>query len=107
MKTTDQYPMRTIFSVKIQLIVLILVLIPIGTTLAETPQKNSVNQELPTVSYIIPWKSPPMNKITGKPLESLTNKDVLQPLDREVFQRQLRYYNLFKDEYKNQSEIKP
>ncbi len=74
---------------------------------AETPNKNPVNHELPTVSYIIPWKSPPMSKIAGKPLESLTNKDVLQPLDREVFQRQLKYYSLFKNEHIKQGETKP
>ncbi len=88
-------------------LLLILLLAPFSSSFAnDTPGKNSINHELPTVSYIIPWKSPPMSKIAGKPLESLTNKDVLQPLDREVFQRQLKYYNLFKNEYINQDVTK-
>ncbi len=102
----QQYSIQTCFYKKMYAL-LILVLIPFNSSFAETPQKSSTNTELPTVSYIIPWKSPPMSKISGKPLESLANKDVLQPLDREVFQRQLKYYNLFKNEHKNQNETKP
>ncbi len=98
MKPIKQHAIRTCFSKKVYAL-LIAVLTPLSSSFAETPQKKSINTELPTVSYIIPWKSPPMSKIAGKPLESLANKDVLQPLDREVFQRQLKYYNLFKNEH--------
>ncbi len=106
MKIVKQHSRKGCFSPRIYTL-LILILLPMSSSIAETPRKNSANHELPTVSYIIPWKSPPMSKIAGKPLESLTNKDVLQPLDREVFQRQLKYYNLFKNEYINQSNTKP
>ena len=98
MRPIKQHAIRTCFSKKVYAL-LITVLTPLNSSFAETPQKNLINTELPTVSYIIPWKSPPMGKIAGKPLESLANKDVLKPLDREVFKRKLKYYNLFKNEH--------
>ena len=50
------------------------------------------NQELPKVLYIVPWKQSELPNITDQPLESLID-DALAPVDREVFNRQLDYYN--------------
>jgi hypothetical protein len=50
------------------------------------------NRELPKVLYIVPWKSSDLGDLTGKPVNSLLD-EVLQPLDRDVFQRENRYYD--------------
>ena len=50
------------------------------------------NQELPRVLYILPWKESGIGDLTGKPVNSLLD-EVLAPLDREVFQRQLKYFD--------------
>ena len=50
------------------------------------------NQELPRVLYILPWKESAIGDMTGKPVNSLLD-EVLAPLDREVFQRQVRYFD--------------
>ena len=50
------------------------------------------NQELPRVLYILPWKESTIGDLTGKPVNSLLD-EVLEPLDREVFQRQVRYFD--------------
>jgi hypothetical protein len=49
------------------------------------------NQELPRVLYIVPWKESSLGDLQGKPVNSLLD-EVLAPLDREVFQRQVRYF---------------
>jgi len=49
------------------------------------------NRELPKVMYIVPWKRSDLGDITGKPLNSLVD-EVLQPVDRDVFRRENRYY---------------
>jgi len=50
------------------------------------------NRELPKVLYIVPWKRSDIGDLTGKPVNSLLD-EVLEPLDRDVFQRENRYYN--------------
>jgi hypothetical protein len=50
------------------------------------------NQELPKVMYIVPWKDADIGDLQGKPVNSLLD-EVLSPLDREVFQRQVRYFD--------------
>jgi hypothetical protein len=50
------------------------------------------NRELPKVLYIVPWKRSDLGDLTGKPVNSLLD-EVLEPLDRDVFQRENRYYN--------------
>ena len=50
------------------------------------------NQELPRVLYILPWKESGLGDLTGKPVNSLLD-EVLAPLDREVFQRQVKYFD--------------
>jgi hypothetical protein len=48
------------------------------------------NRELPKVLYIVPWKKPVPGELPGRPIESVLN-ETLAPLDREVFQRQVKY----------------
>jgi len=50
------------------------------------------NRELPKVLYIVPWKHSDLGDVVGKPVNSLVD-EVLQPLDRDVFQRENRYYD--------------
>jgi len=50
------------------------------------------NQELPKVMYIVPWKEIGIGDLQGKPVNSLLD-EVLAPLDREVFKRQVQYFD--------------
>jgi hypothetical protein len=50
------------------------------------------NQELPKVLYIVPWKEPEPALPDGRPLGSLVD-EALAPVDREVFRRQMRYFD--------------
>lgn len=49
------------------------------------------NKELPKVMVIVPWKDSLGAGGVIKPTDSLLD-EVLQPVDRGVFQRQIRYY---------------
>jgi hypothetical protein len=49
------------------------------------------NQELPKVLYIVPWKKADPGDLMGKPVNSLID-EVLAPIDREEFIRQVDYY---------------
>ena len=49
------------------------------------------NQELPTVMYIVPWQKAEPGRLTGKPVNTLID-EVLAPLDREEFTRQVDFY---------------
>ena len=53
------------------------------------------NRELPKVLYIVPWKRSDLGDLVGKPVNSLLD-EVLTPVDRDVFQRQNRYYDALK-----------
>jgi hypothetical protein len=53
------------------------------------------NRELPKVLYIVPWKRSDLGDLVGRPANSLLD-DVLQPIDREVFLRENRYYDALK-----------
>ena len=56
------------------------------------------NQELPKVLYIVPWKKAQPGELTGRPVNTLLD-EVLSPLDREEFTRQVDYYgDLYGDE---------
>lgn len=50
------------------------------------------NQELPKVMYILPWKQADLGDLVGRPVNSLLD-EVLAPIDRDVFQRQMTYYD--------------
>jgi hypothetical protein len=49
------------------------------------------NRELPKVLYIVPWKHSDLSDLAGRPANSLLD-EVLAPVDRDVFQRENRYY---------------
>jgi len=56
------------------------------------------NQELPKVLYIVPWQKAQPGELTGRPVNTLLD-EVLAPLDREEFTRQVDYYgDLYGDE---------
>ena len=50
------------------------------------------NQELPKVLYIVPWQKSDPGDLMGKPVNSLL-EEVLAPVDREEFIRQVGYHN--------------
>jgi hypothetical protein len=47
------------------------------------------------VLYIVPWKRSDLGDLLGKPANSLID-EVLQPVDRDVFKRENRYYDAVK-----------
>ena len=50
------------------------------------------NQELPTVLYIVPWQKSDPGDLMGRPVNTLLD-EVLAPVDRTEFVRQVDYYN--------------
>ncbi len=48
------------------------------------------NRELPKVLTIVPWKKPLPGELAGRPTTSLLD-EVLAPVDRDVFRRQVAY----------------
>ncbi len=50
------------------------------------------NLELPKVLYIVPWKKSDPGDLMGRPVNTLLD-EVLAPLDREEFIRQVDYYD--------------
>ena len=49
------------------------------------------NRELPKALHIVPWKAADTGDLAGRPLNSLVDQ-TLEPLDRDVFRRELEYY---------------
>jgi hypothetical protein len=49
------------------------------------------NQELPTVMVIVPWQKADPSDLIGRPVNTLLD-EVLAPIDREEFIRQVDYY---------------
>jgi len=49
------------------------------------------NSELPKSLYIVPWKAPDKRASAGKPVNSLIN-EILSPVERDSFQRRLKYF---------------
>jgi hypothetical protein len=49
------------------------------------------NQELPKVLYIVPWKRSDLGDLIGRPVNTLLD-EVLAPVDPDVFERHLSYY---------------
>lgn len=50
------------------------------------------NQELPKVLYIVPWQKSDPGDLMGRPVNTLLD-EVLAPIDREEFIRQVDYYD--------------
>jgi hypothetical protein len=56
------------------------------------PTSITGNRELPKVMVIVPWKRAELGELEGKPANSLLN-EVLEPVDRDVFRREIRYFD--------------
>ena len=52
--------------------------------------KITGNRELPKVLYIVPWKKPLPGELSGRPPHSVVD-EALEPIDRDVFRREVRY----------------
>jgi len=53
------------------------------------------DREQPKVMYIVPWKKADIGDLSGKPMNSLLD-EILQPVDRDVFRREVTYYQALK-----------
>lgn len=63
------------------------------------------NRELPKVMVIVPWKRADIGELLGRPVNSLID-EALQPVDREVFRRELDYYGtLAPDRTRNETHV--
>lgn len=51
------------------------------------------NRELPKALHIVPWKSAEAGDLAGRPMNSLID-EILAPVDRDVFLRELEYYEV-------------
>ena len=51
------------------------------------------NRELPKVMYIVPWKKAELSNLPGQPFNTLID-EALAPVDREVFRREVAYYDV-------------
>ena len=49
------------------------------------------NRELPRVMYVVPWKHANIGELGARPAHSLVD-EVLAPVDREVFGREISYF---------------
>jgi hypothetical protein len=61
------------------------------------------NRELPKVLYIVPWRSAEMGDLVGRPVNSLLD-EVLEPVDRDVFRRQNRYFEALQPDAASQPQ---
>ena len=50
------------------------------------------NRELPKVLYIVPWKKADLGDLPAQPFNTLLD-EVLAPVDRDVFRREVTYYD--------------
>jgi hypothetical protein len=55
------------------------------------------DREQPKVMYVVPWKKPDIGDAQGKPMNSLVD-EILSPVDRDVFKREVRYYQTVNSE---------
>jgi len=69
-----------------------------STTVAEVEVQSDGmkiygQSELPKVLYIVPWKRREASDIDMPTSKSLAS-DILEPIDPEIFRRQIRYHEL-------------
>jgi hypothetical protein len=50
------------------------------------------NRELPKVLYIVPWKKAELGELPAQPFNTLLD-EVLAPVDRDVFKREVKYFD--------------
>ena len=92
---------------RVYLLSLLLLLSPAAWADRIIMQSTAVigNQELPKVLYIVPWKKSELPDLSEPPLESLID-EALTPIDRNVFRRQVDYYQTLNStenvQYENQ-----
>jgi cytoskeletal protein RodZ len=55
------------------------------------------DREQPKVMYVVPWKKPDIGDPEGKPMNSLVD-EILSPVDRDVFKREVSYYQTVKSQ---------
>jgi len=55
------------------------------------------DREQPKVMYVVPWKHSDIGDLGGKPMNSLVD-EILAPVDRDVFKREVRYYQTVKSD---------
>jgi hypothetical protein len=65
---------------------------PVMDTLDLGTTSITGTQELPKVLYIVPWKRSDLGEVIGRPVNTLLD-EVLAPVDPEVFERHLEYYD--------------
>lgn len=57
------------------------------------------NRDLPNITYVIPWKEEKIDAVDIKPISNLFD-EALKPLDRDVFMREVEYYDLLQGQKK-------
>jgi hypothetical protein len=55
------------------------------------------DREQPKVMYVVPWKKSDIGDLGGKPMNSLVD-EILAPVDRDVFKREVSYYQTVNSE---------
>lgn len=51
------------------------------------------NRDLPNITYVVPWKEEKLESLDIQPIGNLFD-EALKPLDRDVFVREVEYYDL-------------
>jgi len=51
------------------------------------------NRDLPNITYVVPWKEENFEALDVQPVGNLFD-EALKPLDRDVFIREVEYYEL-------------
>ena len=64
------------------------------------------DREQPKVLYIVPWKRSDIGDLTAKPMNSLVD-EILAPVDRDVFKREVIYYRAVEATSQNGAPPKP
>jgi hypothetical protein len=64
------------------------------------------DREQPKVMYIVPWKRSDIGDLAGKPMNSLVD-EILAPVDRDVFKREVVYYGAVQATPQNGASPKP
>jgi hypothetical protein len=64
------------------------------------------DREQPKVMYIVPWKRSDIGDLTAKPMNSLVD-EILAPVDRDVFKREVVYYKAVEATSQNGAPPKP
>ena len=87
--------MTVLYRYTVRVLILIASLVPYYAAAADSLDLEGTtitgNRELPKALHIVPWKPAGAGDLAGRPLNSLVD-EMLAPLDRDVFLRELEYY---------------